>query len=58
MNYLDEYLGTFNYQLVDVGNGNFAIIPDMIWIVKAIILVICCIYFIRGLYGLIGRVVR
>lgn len=53
---IEEYLGGFTWQIVEAGENVYFFVPDMIWCVKAILLVICCSMFLKGLFSLLRGV--
>lgn len=53
MDKIADIIGVHSYEIIKLSSGYELALPDLNYIVKALLLLVCAIYFIKGLYSLI-----
>ncbi len=49
-------IGKHEWQIIELGNGYISIVPDLDFIVRAILFLICSIYVLKGIFSLIRSI--
>lgn len=53
MDKIVDIIGTHSYEIIKLSSGYELALPDLNFVVKAILLLVCAIYFLKGLFSLI-----
>lgn len=53
MDKITDIIGSHTYEIVEFSNGWILALPDINYIVKAILLIVCAAFFLKGMFSLI-----
>ena len=57
-NFLNEFMGKFVPMFIERDNGSVYMFLDMMWLLKAVLLVVCVIYTIKGMFSIISMILK